>query len=213
MKISILTDNKSSWFVSYAKKLNDKFNSLGHSSNFITNKEDIEAGDICFLLSCIKILPDRYLELNDYNIVIHASDLPKGKGFSPLQWQILEGNDNITLTLFNAVSDLDAGDYFFKDTLCFEGHELLDELHCKMGGKIMEMAEKFVNDFAKMIPKKQQGQSSFYPQRTEKDDMLDPSKSIIENFNHLRIANNKDYPLFFEYKGCKYNLKIEKRND
>lgn len=213
MTVTILTDNKKSWYTKYGAMLNEKFLNLGHNSVFIHEKEKIRNGDICFLLSCTKILPEKYLKLNKYNIVIHASDLPQGKGFSPLQWQILKGKDCITLTLFNAVKDLDAGDYFLKEKICFEGHELLDELQNKMGVKINQMAERFIQNLNNFKPLKQKGESSFYPRRTQNDDKLDPQKSIIELFNHFRIANNNDYPLFFEYKGFKYNLKIEKRNE
>lgn len=213
MTITILTDNINSWYTKYGTVLNEIFLKLGHNSTFIHKKEEVRNGDICFLLSCTKILPEQYLKFNKYNIVIHASDLPLGKGFSPLQWQILEGKNCITLTLFNAVKDLDAGEYFLKEKIYFEGHELLDELHDKMGLKINQMAENFVKNFKILKPKKQKGESSFYPRRTQNDDKLDPQKSILELFNHFRIANNKDYPLFFEYNGFKYNLKIEKRNE
>lgn len=213
MKITILTDNNKSWYMKYGSLLNNRFNELGHTSIFVNNKEAIQEGDVCFLLSCTKILPEVFLNYNKYNIVIHASDLPNGKGFSPLQWQILEGKNTIVLTLFNAVQELDAGDYFIKDSLSFEGHELLDELHEKMGLKINDMAVNFVNNINMLIPIKQIGKSSYYPKRTIKDDKLDINKSLIELFNHFRIANNDEHPLYFEYKGYKYNLKIEKLNE
>lgn len=213
MKITILTDNEKSWYTKYGLILNNRFNELGFNSVFVHNKEEICQGDVCFLLSCTKILPESFLKFNKYNIVIHASDLPKGKGFSPLQWQILEGKDSIVLTLFHAVKELDAGDYYLKEMLRFEGHELMEELHDKMGVKINEMAEKFIHNINILKPKKQIGNSTYYPKRTIENDKLDMNKSITELFNHFRIANNDEYPLYFEYKGFKYNLKIEKRND
>ena len=36
--------------------------------------------------------------MNKNNIVVHASDLPKGRGFSPMSWQILEGKNKIKLS-------------------------------------------------------------------------------------------------------------------
>lgn len=213
MNITILTDNQNSWYIPYGIKLNERFNELGNKSSYVNRKEDIKSGDVCFLLSCTKILPSEYLKLNKYNIVVHASNLPEGKGFSPLQWQVLEGKDSITLTLFNAVKELDAGDYYIKEEVFFEGHELLDELHDKMGVKINQMSEVFIQNVRRLKPKKQIGESTYYPMRTSKDDRIDPNKTIIELFNHFRIANNKDYPLFFEYKGFRYNIKIEKRDE
>ena len=45
-----------------------------------------------FLLSCSKKLKN--LKAYDHNIVIHANDLPRGKGWSPLTWQVLEEKFN-----------------------------------------------------------------------------------------------------------------------
>lgn len=91
MIINILTDNKKSWFIPYGYTLQSKLQELMHNVHFVFDKNDIHEGDICFLLSCSKIIEKEYLERNKNNIVVHASDLPKGKGFSPLQWQVLEG--------------------------------------------------------------------------------------------------------------------------
>jgi methionyl-tRNA formyltransferase len=213
MKITILTDNESSWFIPYAKKLNNHLLRLGHDCSFVSSKDSINNGDVCFLLSCIKILPEKYLGRNTHNIVIHASDLPQGKGFSPLQWQILESKNQIPLTLFEAVKDLDAGDYYFKDYLTLDGHELLDEIHEKLGLKIIELAIRFVENIAELNSHKQVGKDSYYPRRTKKDDEINPNLTIKELFNHFRIADNLNYPLYFEMHGYKYNLKIEKRNE
>ena len=40
--------------------------------------------------------------------MIHESDLPHGKGWSPIQWQILEGSDSITITLLDAEDKVDS---------------------------------------------------------------------------------------------------------
>jgi len=125
MKITILTDNVNSWFIPFGQKLQQKLLSLGLECNYVFDKNVIEYGDICFLLSCSKILQSEYLKRNKYNIVVHASDLPQGKGFSPLQWQIMEGKNEIPLTLFEAVEGVDEGPYYFKDKLIFNGYELL----------------------------------------------------------------------------------------
>ena len=49
------------------------------------------------------------LALHKNNLVIHASDLPQGKGWSPMPWQIAEGRNDIVFTLFEAVAGVDAG--------------------------------------------------------------------------------------------------------
>src|SRR5690606_32562138 len=98
-----LTDNAHSWFVKYGNLLMRTLLKEGHQVKYVFNKNELSKGNICFLLSCTRIIGKEYLSLNSHNIVVHASDLPKGKGFSPLQWQILEGASAIPLTLFEAV--------------------------------------------------------------------------------------------------------------
>lgn len=207
MKITILVDDAKSWFVPYANVLKNRLSSE-HEVSFIHEQSDAEAGDVCFLLSCVKIVEKAFLEKFKHNIVVHASDLPKGKGFSPLSWQILEGKDEIVLTLFEAVEALDAGPYYYKETLCFQGTELLDELRQKMALKIIDMCIRFVDNMDVVQGEEQQGEESFYKRITRDDNMLDIDKTIRQQFNHLRIADNERYPLWFAYKGKKYYLKI-----
>lgn len=210
MKITILTDNQTSWFVHYGKILEKQLLNLGHEVKYVYNKFELEAGDICFLLSCSRIVEDRFLLLHKNNIVVHASDLPKGKGFSPLQWQILEGSNKIVLSLIEAVSEVDAGPIYFKHNVMFEGHELYNELRNALGAEIIEMCIKYVNQYNQLVPVPQVGESTYYKKRTDLDDQIDPSKSIKELFNHFRIADNQNYPLSFNLKGHKYLIKIEK---
>jgi methionyl-tRNA formyltransferase len=210
MKITILTDDISSWFVFYGQKLKKLLQDRNHEVEYVFNKINIKEGDVCFLLSCSNIVEKKYLELNKNNIVIHASDLPHGKGFSPLQWQILEGKNDIPLTLFEAVEGVDAGPYYLKDFINYNGSELYFELREMLGEKIIEMSILFIENFNHMIPIRQTGIETFYPRRKKKDDQIDPQKSIIELFNHFRIADNEKYPLFFELYGQTYNVKIER---
>ncbi len=215
MVITILTDNEKSWFIPFGYKLKEELSLLGHETYYVFNKNEIKVGDICFLLSCSRLIEENYLERNKNNIVVHASDLPKGRGFSPLQWQILEGKNEIVLTLFEVVKDVDAGPYYIKDKVFFEGHELLNEMRNILGNKIISMCIHYVNNKEKLIPFTQEGEPTFYRRRKIKDDEIDPNKSIIELFNHLRIADNENFPLWFRLKGHKYIIKVYKdlRND
>jgi methionyl-tRNA formyltransferase len=210
MRISILTDNPASWFVPYGTQLASTLSALGHDTTYVFRKQDVPTGNICFLLSCVRLVEDDYLTRNDKTVVVHASDLPRGKGFAPLQWQILEGKQEIVVTLLEAVAAADAGPYYLKSILRFDGTELHDELRHKLATAIIEMCVDFVarRDTLKPIP--QDGEDSVYPRRTEKDDELDVSRSIAEQFNHFRIADNERFPLYFRHLGQKYVVKIYK---
>ena len=208
MNITIITDNKESWFIPYGKTLQESLLNDGHNVFYVYDKKDIKKTDICFILSCTKIIENEYLILNNRNIVVHASDLPLGKGFSPLQWQILEGKNTIPITLFEVDSKVDNGPYYFKDNLLLEGTELYKEIRHKLAVKIMEMVLKYVKNIDNFHPITQVGQETFYGRRTIKDDELDIEKTIKEQFNHFRIADNDNFPLYFMYKNKKYILKV-----
>ena len=115
MLIQILVDNSNSWIIPYAEELNTKLLALGYESRLIHNHDQVIHGDILCLLSCEKIF--RNLNLNNHNLVIHESDLPKGRGWSPLTWQILEGKDEIPVTLFEAGVEVDSGFIYNKEII------------------------------------------------------------------------------------------------
>ena len=62
----------------------------------------------CFYFKLYKILPKSFLRKNNLNLVVHTSGLPKGKGFAPLQWQILENKKN-SICLLEADEKFDSG--------------------------------------------------------------------------------------------------------
>lgn len=207
MKIQILIDNPNSWAVANAKNLVSEI-SKNHSCKLIHSHEEVENGDILFLLSCEKKFTQ--FEKNKHNIVVHQSDLPSGKGWSPLAWQILEGKNNIPITLFEANEKIDSGDYYIKDFATLDGSELAEEARNKVVSVMNKMILKFISDFSTMKPTKQTGTESFYRKRNVEDSKLDINKTISEQFNLLRVVDNERYPAFFIKDGVKYILKIEK---
>ena len=66
MKITILTDNKKSWFIKYAKELKNIL-SKDYEVRHIYSSDDIINGDIMFILSCERILKQKHLEFNKHN--------------------------------------------------------------------------------------------------------------------------------------------------
>ncbi len=210
LSIQILVD-KDSWIVPYAKRLTDMLNSKGRKAELIKSEDKIKKGDILVMLSWLHIIKKKTLNLHFYNLVVHESALPQSKGWSPLTWQILEGKNKIPITLFEAVEEVDSGPIYFQDIIKFQGHELVDELRGRQGQKTIGLVMKFVNSYPKIIGKKQKGKETFYERRTPKDSKIDIRQSITKLFNNFRVADNEKYPIFFEYKGCRYILKIYKR--
>lgn len=209
MRINILIDDVNSWFIPYGKKLCSVL-SDEHDVKLLHSHSEITSCEVLFLLSCTKLCPKERLAINAHNIVIHASDLPKGRGWSPLFWQIVEGENTIPITLFEAIDIVDAGDYYIKDAIVLDGTELYDELHEKLGKKIIEMAICYIDHYP-MQPHKQVGEATFYRKVVNSiDHEIDINKTIQEQFNLFRVCKNDAYPAFFYRNGCKYIMKIYK---
>ena len=211
MKIQILIDNPNSWMVPYAKQLQTKLLKKGHTVLFHHFAEQVTAGDILLLLSCEKIFRD--LHLNKHNLVVHASALPQGKGWSPTTWQILEGKNTIPLTLFEATDKVDSGTIYATSSVQLDGTELIEEIREKEGHAINALIFDFISSYPHLIKYEPTGNESFYKRRTSKDSELDINKSILEQFNLFRVVDNERYPAFFILNGQKYVLKIEKVNE
>ena len=205
--IQVLVDNTDSWYIPYAKKIVNELKRK-HNVRLIHKHEDVEKGDVLFLISCNKKFNNLYL--NNCNIVIHESDLPKGKGWSPLTWQVLEGQSEIFVTLFEASEEIDAGKIYYKNKIVLMGHELLSEIRHKQGIITNQLIRRFIKDYPNVEGVEQQGEETYYARRSQKDSELDINKSLNEQFDLLRVCDNKKFPAFFIINGIKYFLKITK---
>ncbi|MBI3026880.1 methionyl-tRNA formyltransferase [Candidatus Woesearchaeota archaeon] len=213
LKITVMIDNKDSYLNDYVSELIKNIKGRGHELEFISNPAHIKKGDILFILGCNSILSNKMLGLNKHNIVVHPSKLPEGRGSAALVNQILEGKNVIYITLFEAAEKIDSGDYYFQEPIIFEGHELSDEIRHKQTFKVFELVLRFLDSYPNLKPKKQAGNPTFCKRRTLKDSELNIDKTIREQFNLLRVVDNKRYPAFFVHMGNKYVLHIFKEKD
>lgn len=204
MKTQILVDNPGSWVMPYAQVLQAE---LGDNCRIVHDHDAVDEGDVLLMLSCEKLF--KHYDRNCYNLVVHASDLPQGKGWSPLTWQILEGKDSLVVSLFEAADKVDSGVVYFKEVVQFDGGELIDELRKKIEDATTALMKRFAAAYPDVQGKPQEGEESFYPRRTPEDARLDINKTIEEQFNLLRISDNERYPAYFERNGRKYTLKID----
>lgn len=208
--ISLLSDNPESWFAPFATQLAKDLSSRGHRVKICKDQSKLMKGDLAFFVSCEEIVGKQALELNKHSLVVHASAVPKGRGMSPLTWQIIEGKNEIPISLFEAVEKVDSGNVFLRDVIKFEGHELIGELRKALGKKVAEMILKFVDKYPNLKGLPQKGKGFQYLRRTPADSVLDVNKSIAQQFNKLRIVDNQRYPAFFYFKGNKYFLTLKR---
>ena len=209
--ITVLIDNPKSWFMPHGRELVRRLQKRGHRAYLVHAMNGVKKGDCAFFLSCEKIVPARVRLRNAHNIVVHGSALPKGKGMSPLTWQIVEGKKKIPHTMCEAADKIDSGVVYRRGTLKLEGHELLDEMHEKQGALIVSLALHFINSYPPKKGTPQQGHQPPDRRRRPEDSQLDPSRPLSGQFNLLRVVDNEKYPAFFRHRGHTYVLKIYKR--
>jgi methionyl-tRNA formyltransferase len=215
MEISILctdpkhpvVDSLRAWIVDISFK--------GHAATLLYDKAELRGGDILFLVSCSQIIRDAEKEKYKATLVLHASDLPKGRGWSPYIWSILGGENQITVSLLEASEPVDSGAIWLNTAFDLEGHELLQEINAKLFEAELLLMTHAVEQFDSIKPTKQVGEPGPYmAKRSSADSRLDPNKTIAEQFNLLRVVDSQRYPAFFDYQGHRYLIKIEKaKND
>ena len=208
-KAAILLDKENNWIKNYFPKVLTKRKDI--KINLFYHPKKIRKYDIVFLLGYTKILKDDFLNSNNLVLVVHESNLPKGKGFAPIQWQILEGKNKITFSLIEAASKFDSGDIIDQEELTFKGSELYDEIRFKQAKITFRLIKRFLKKYPKYDKRKQTGESTFYRKRNAKDSELDINLSIKNLFPLLRVVNNEKWPAFFKINGSKYILKIYKK--
>jgi UDP-2,4-diacetamido-2,4,6-trideoxy-beta-L-altropyranose hydrolase len=212
LSITICSD-PNSWINSSIPFLLLDLMSAGHSVTWVNSTADLEGGDLCFFLSYSQIVSHQKLAKFRNNLVIHASDLPKGRGWSPASWLILNGESRIPVTLIEACVEVDSGPIYDQIWINLDPTDLVDDWRVKLSKATINLVQSFIYNYPSSLLKerKQHGDASYYPKRVSLDSRLDEGRSLAEQFNLLRIADNKNYPVFFEMHGTEFVLQIHKR--
>lgn len=183
---------------------------VSHAVELVHSKAELSGGDLLFLISCQEIIDAAVRANYRASLVIHASDLPRGRGWSPLVWQLLEGCDDIVITLLEAVDEVDGGAIWHQEQLHFAGHELVDEINVALFGAELALMDYAVANLETIQPRPQEGVPSYYRRRTPEDSRLDPRRSLADQFNLLRVADAARYPAFFDHLGQRYEIILRK---
>ncbi|HMS81238.1 MAG TPA: formyltransferase family protein [Burkholderiaceae bacterium] len=171
---------------------------------------DARGGDFLFLVSCHQLVRADVRARYRHVLVLHASPLPRGRGMSPHVWQIVEGADRLVLSLLDAADAVDAGDIWRQAELPLAGTELHDEIHARLFRAECALMTWALRHCDATRPRPQHGEPTHYRRRTPEDSRVDPARPLAEAFDLLRIADPERYPAFFEWRGAKYRLRIER---
>ena len=207
-RVTVLVDNES-WILPHAQRLAEGIERDGEVGWLVRRSDDLPEGDVAFFLGCVRVVPSHLLQRNRFNLVVHESDLPKGRGFSPMTWQILEGRSSIPICLFNATGEVDAGLVIYRDTIELRGDETYEEWRALQGEKTVELCRRYLEEPVPPKGEAQRGESTYYRHRKPCDSRLDPDRTITEQFDLLRIADSDRYPAYFCHRGRRFMLVLK----
>lgn len=183
----------------------------GHQVTWIHQRRDIAAGDICMLLSFTEVIGPEILALHRNNVVVHASALPKGRGWSPWVWQILEGHSSIPVSLIEAEPELDSGRIYAQSPMNLHGTELLPELRHRLAELTFALCQSFITGYPATAAagRPQAGSSSFYPRRRPEASQLALDQPLREQLDLLRTVDNDHFPAWLDLRGRRIRLRVE----
>lgn len=183
-----------------------------HDIALIRESSDLRGGDLLFLVSCHEVIGTTHRDRYRHTLVLHASDLPKGRGWSPHVWAILNGARRVTVSLLDAADDVDTGAIWAKTHFDVPEHALYDEIDTALFAaevELMNRGIRMVSAGERPSPQSDEG-TTYLPRRRPKDSEIDPERPLVETFDAIRVAHPERYPAFFRLHGHVYTIELRK---
>ena len=186
------------WNEIIAQRLEEK---TGHTFHLITREEELTlerlseiAPRYVFFPHWSDLIPEAVHTAYEC-IIFHMTDLPYGRGGSPLQNLIQRGHHETQLTALRCVAKLDAGPVYLKRPLCLQG--AASEIFLRAAAEMESMIETIIREEPK--PQPQDGQPVTFRRRTpEESDLTQaPIQDLNDFFDFIRMLDAEGYPRAF----------------
>ena len=191
----ILTNKK--WHFEIAKILNKKYKSKRFI--IIKSKEDLTLKKLNQLKPEYIFVPHWSYRIpkkvynNFKTVVFHMTDLPFGRGGSPLQNLILIGKKKSMISAIECSRKIDAGNIYLKSPINIEGSA--QEIYDRSTLIIKEMIIKIINN--KFVLRPQRGKITRFKRRSPLQGNLIRVKSMQTFYNFIRMLDAETYPKAF----------------
>lgn len=148
------------------------------------------------------IVPREILEAFEC-VCFHMTDVPYGRGGSPLQNLILRGKSQTQLTALRMVEELDAGPVYDKLALSLEGraediyHRAAALCYAHIGNIVRHEPE----------PQPQRGDVVCFTRRKPEQSLLPAQASLVQLYDHIRMLDAPSYPkAYIDYGEYRINF-------
>ncbi len=136
-------------------------------------------------------------------IAFHMTDLPYGRGGSPLQNLIIRGATKTKITAFRVTEEMDAGPIYLKEDLSLKGsaQEILNRTDEIIEGMIDTIKRNYIK------PTPQQSEPSTFKRRTPEQSDIRACTDAEEIYNHIRMLDGPGYPsAYLEILGKRFEF-------
>jgi len=146
--------------------------------------------DVVFSVFFTQIVPASVLSIPPRGIVnFHPSLLPGYRGPHPVNWAIIRGETETGLTAHYMTQEVDGGDIIaqWRVPIAFEDDlaTVAARIHRLVPEAVLEVAERFRSGRVEAVPQ-DQAQASYFPRRTEEDDVIDWAATSVQVHNLVR---------------------------
>lgn len=166
---------------------------------YINNRNDVTqeklsvlAPEWIFFPHWSYIIPSSVYE-NFRCVIFHMTDLPFGRGGSPLQNLIVRGIYETQLSAIRCVGELDAGDVYKKVPLSLWG--TAEEIYLRAAELTKEVIIELIMTPRKAEP--QHGEIVTFKRRTPDEGNIELCYSLNQIFDYIRMLDAEGYPAAF----------------
>jgi methionyl-tRNA formyltransferase len=142
-------------------------------------------------------------------IVFHMTDLPYGRGGSPLQNLIVRGHTETHLSALRCEAGLDTGPIYLKRPLSLEGtaEEILQRASALMEEMIITIVEE------RPMPTPQTGDPVLFKRRNPEDGNLDQISELPLVYDYIRMLDGEGYSnAFLQTEHFQFDFSDAKNN-
>lgn len=193
MKTYIILSQKT-WNNNLVERLQQQFPE--HKFIHISTREDFTQEhlqelnpDKVFIPHWSYIIPENIWR-NFESIVFHMTDLPYGRGGSPLQNLIVRGNKETKISALRVEKGLDTGDIYMKKPLSLYGSA--EEIYMRASGIIETMIEEIIQTNPK--PQIQTGEPVEFKRRKAADSDISGLNDLDTIYDYIRMLDAEGYP-------------------
>jgi methionyl-tRNA formyltransferase len=126
-------------------------------------------------------------------VIFHMTDVPFGRGGSPLQNLIARGLEATKISALRCVEELDAGPVYLRRDLCLHG--AAEEIYLRASRVIEEMIVEMIE--TEPQPTLQSGEPVTFRRRRPEEGSLDGLQTLADVFDRIRMLDATGYPPAF----------------